>query len=144
MSRRFLQRFAAAMFAAAYGHAFAAVDINAADEAALLGIKGIGPAKARAILDERAAGGPFANAADLVQRLKGFGGQTLTRLRAKGLEIGSPVQYAPARRLVAARIVPGAPARRAAVALYRTEVSAKAQAWDRRPGPTSPSRAIRQ
>jgi competence protein ComEA len=143
MSRRFLHWFAAAAFAAAYGHAFAAVDVNAADEAALLGIKGIGPAKARAILDERAAGGPFTNAADLAQRVKGLGGQTLKRLRAEGLEIGAPVEYVPAQRLVAARIVPGAPTRAAAVALYRTEVSAKAQTWDRRPDSTSRSQAMR-
>ena len=40
---------------AAFGHAYAAVDINTANEAGLRGIKGIGPAKAKAILEERDA-----------------------------------------------------------------------------------------
>jgi competence protein ComEA len=117
MSRRFLQWFAAAALATTYGHASAAVDINVADEAALIGIRGIGPAKARAILDERAAGGPFTDAADLAQRVKGLGGRTLKRLRAEGLEIGVPTRYAPAGRLAAVRVVPRAQARPAAVAI---------------------------
>ena len=44
---------------AAFGHAYAAVDVNTANEAALRGIKGIGPAKAKAILEERDAHGPY-------------------------------------------------------------------------------------
>src|SRR5262249_31530846 len=52
MLKRFLVL--TALVASFAGQAFAAVDVNSADEDALRGIKGIGPAKARAILDERA------------------------------------------------------------------------------------------
>ncbi|MEX3957999.1 ComEA family DNA-binding protein [Trinickia sp. EG282A] len=117
MSRRFLHWFAAAALVAAHSHAFAAVDVNAADEAALISIKGIGPAKARAILDERAAGGPFRDAADLAQRVKGIGGRALERLQAEGLEIGPAIEHAPTSGAFAARGLARAQARPAAMAI---------------------------
>lgn len=117
MSRRFPHWFAAAALAAAYGQIFAAVDVNAADEAALRSIKGIGPAKARAILDERATGGPFRDASDLADRVKGFGGQALERLQAEGLAVGAAAAYAPAGRVDAVRVLSRAQARPAAVAV---------------------------
>jgi competence protein ComEA len=73
---------------AAFGHAYAAVDINTANETGLRGIKGIGPAKAKAILEERDAHGPFKDPADLSKRVKGMGGHTVERLRAEGLAVG--------------------------------------------------------
>ncbi|WP_322009945.1 ComEA family DNA-binding protein [Paraburkholderia sp. J12] len=73
---------------AACGHAFAAVDVNTANEDALRGIKGIGSARAKAILDERGAHGPFKDAADLGKRVKGMGGHTVERLQAEGLSVG--------------------------------------------------------
>ncbi|MFM0170438.1 ComEA family DNA-binding protein [Paraburkholderia sediminicola] len=73
---------------AAFGHAYAAVDVNTANEDALRGIKGIGPAKAKAILDERTAHGPFKDPADLGKRVKGMGGHTVERLQAEGLAVG--------------------------------------------------------
>ncbi|MGN6666974.1 MAG: ComEA family DNA-binding protein [Trinickia sp.] len=79
----------AAAFAAACSAAIAhAVDVNRADDTALRAIKGIGPARARAIIDERASGGPFKNADDLGQRVKGLGGQAVGRLQAEGLTVG--------------------------------------------------------
>ncbi|TAM52869.1 MAG: competence protein ComE [Paraburkholderia sp.] len=82
--------FLAAPLVAAFVSFFAhAVDVNAADEAGLRAIKGIGPAKARAIVEERATGGPFMDAGDLSRRVKGMGGQTVERLRAEGLTVGS-------------------------------------------------------
>lgn len=80
--------FAACLLAAACGRLSAAVDVNVADEAALRGVKGIGPAKARAILDERALNGPFEDASDLAARVKGFGARSLERLQAEGLSVG--------------------------------------------------------
>jgi competence protein ComEA len=86
--------FLAAPLVAAFVSFFAhAVDVNAADEAALRAIKGIGPAKARAIVEERATGGPFMDAGDLSRRVKGMGGQTVERLRAEGLTVGSQTQW---------------------------------------------------
>ena len=73
---------------AAFGHAYAAVDVNTANEDALRGIKGIGPAKAKAILEERTAHGPFKDPADLGKRVKGMGGHTVERLQAEGLAVG--------------------------------------------------------
>jgi competence protein ComEA len=78
----------AASLLAAFGHAFAAVDVNTANEDALRGIKGIGAAKAKAILDEREARGPFKDTADLGKRVKGMGGHTVERLQAEGLSVG--------------------------------------------------------
>jgi competence protein ComEA len=79
---------AAAALLAAFGHAFASVDVNTANEDALRGIKGIGPARAKAILDERGAHGPFKDPADLGKRVKGMGGHTVERLQAEGLSVG--------------------------------------------------------
>ncbi|MBB3255594.1 competence protein ComEA [Paraburkholderia bannensis] len=73
---------------AAFGQAFGAVDVNTANEDALRGIKGIGPARAKAILDERGAHGPFKDASDLGKRVKGLGGHTVERLQAEGLSVG--------------------------------------------------------
>lgn len=71
------------------GSALAAVDVNTANADALRGIKGIGPAMAKAILDERQAHGPFKDASDLGSRVKGMGGKTVSRLEAEGLSIGA-------------------------------------------------------
>jgi competence protein ComEA len=78
------------------GSALAAVDVNTANTDALRGIKGIGPAKAKAILDERQAHGPFKDAADLSSRVKGMGGTTVQRLEAEGLSIGNAPKTAAA------------------------------------------------
>ena len=94
---------AAFTLAVSIGSAFAAVDINNANSDALRGIKGIGPAKAKAILDERKAHGPFKDGADLSKRVKGMGGKTVERLQAEGLTIG------PAGAPVAAAGVAGKP-----------------------------------
>lgn len=62
------------------GAAFASpVDINTADAAALEQIKGIGPAKAQAIIDYRTQNGPFANTADLV-KVPGIGAKTVEQI----------------------------------------------------------------
>ncbi|WP_028215909.1 ComEA family DNA-binding protein [Paraburkholderia oxyphila] len=82
------QLLAAAALVAAFGQVFAAVDVNTANEDALRGIKGIGPARAKAILDERGAHGPFKDASDLGKRVKGLGGHTVERLEAEGLSVG--------------------------------------------------------
>ncbi|WP_323118522.1 ComEA family DNA-binding protein [Burkholderia alba] len=93
--------FAAAFLLGAIAQAWAAVDVNAASDDALRGIRGIGPAKARAIVDERTAHGPFKDAADLSKRVKGMGGTTVERLQAEGLTIG-PAKAAPAPQKAAA------------------------------------------
>ncbi|MDE1184402.1 helix-hairpin-helix domain-containing protein [Paraburkholderia sp.] len=65
----------------------AAVEVNSADQAALESVKGIGPAHAKAIIDERSKNGPFKDADDLATRVKGIGTKSVTNLEAAGLTI---------------------------------------------------------
>jgi competence protein ComEA len=71
--------------------AFAAVEINTADQAALDGIAGIGPATSKAILDERKKNGNFKDWSDLEQRVRGIGDRNSVKLSAAGLVVnGQP------------------------------------------------------
>ena len=56
------------------------VNINKASEAELEGLPGVGPATATAIVEERAANGPYASVDDLL-RVSGIGDKKLERLR---------------------------------------------------------------
>jgi competence protein ComEA len=69
------------------GAAFAAVNINTAPQAELESLQGIGPAKAKAIVDHRKKNGPFKSADDL-QNVNGIGPATIKRLR-KDITVGS-------------------------------------------------------
>ncbi|GAB4399775.1 MAG: hypothetical protein OHK0048_13930 [Rhodoferax sp.] len=75
--------FMAMLYAAA---CFAAVDVNKASAADLDGIKGIGPAIAQRILDERKKGN-FKNWDDFISRVKGVGELTAGKMSAEGLTI---------------------------------------------------------
>lgn len=55
------------------------IDLNAADSTALCTLPGIGPARAQAILDWRAANGPFTSAGQLLL-VEGIGEKTLEAL----------------------------------------------------------------
>jgi len=67
--------------------AFAQVDVNKADQAALDGIKGIGPKTSKTIIDERAKNGPFKDWADFEKRVKGIGEKNSTKLSEAGLTV---------------------------------------------------------
>lgn len=69
------------------GFAFAQVDVNKADAAMLDAVKGLGPAKSKAILDERAKNGDFKDWSDLQQRVKGIGDKAAMRLSSAGLVV---------------------------------------------------------
>lgn len=56
------------------------IDLNGATEAELTELPGIGPKKARAIVDERLRNGPFTSVDDL-ERVRGIGPATIDRLR---------------------------------------------------------------
>jgi competence protein ComEA len=56
-------------------------DLNAAPERHLLLLPGIGPSRARAIVEDRTRNGPFASATDL-ERVKGIGPATASALAA--------------------------------------------------------------
>ncbi len=67
--------------------AFAAVNLNTATAGDLDGIKGIGPSKAKAIIDYRSKNGPFKSVEDL-KNVKGFGEKSIAKLKDE-LTIGS-------------------------------------------------------
>lgn len=67
--------------------AWAQVDVNKADQAALDGIKGIGPSTSKAILEERKKGGDFKDWDDLQKRVKGVGEKSSEKLSQAGLTV---------------------------------------------------------
>lgn len=92
----------AATLAATMSFAFAQVDVNKADAAALDSVKGIGPAKSTAILAERKKGA-FKDWADFEQRVKGVGGKNAVKLSQAGLQVnGKPKEGAKAAPAAAA------------------------------------------
>ena len=75
----------------AAGAAFAQVDVNKADQAALDGIKGIGPAMSKTILNERQKGGNFKDWSDFEERVRGISEKKSVALSAAGLNVnGAP------------------------------------------------------
>jgi competence protein ComEA len=70
------------MFFAGIGFALAAVNINTATVDELDSVKGIGPGKAKAIVDYRSKNGPFKSVDDL-KEVKGFGEKSVAKLRGE-------------------------------------------------------------
>jgi competence protein ComEA len=66
--------------------AFAAVDVNKADQSTLETVKGIGSGVSSRILDERKKG-TFKDWADLVDRVKGVGDGNAARFSKEGLTV---------------------------------------------------------
>jgi competence protein ComEA len=86
---------AIAVLAASVNLAFAQVDVNKADAAALDSVKGVGPSMSKAILDERAKG-EFKDWADFQKRVKGVGDKRAAKLSEAGLQVnGKPKDGAP-------------------------------------------------
>jgi competence protein ComEA len=83
---------AIAVLIATTGFAFAQVDVNKADQAALDSVKGIGPKTSKAIIDERKKGGDFKDWADFEKRVKGVGEKSAVKLSNAGLTVnGQPL-----------------------------------------------------
>ncbi len=78
--KKVLVALVAVLIMAFAGLVSAAVDINSATVKELEAVKGIGPAKAKAIIDYREKNGPFKSVDDL-KKVKGFGGKTLEKMR---------------------------------------------------------------
>jgi competence protein ComEA len=88
---------AIAAFIATMGFAFAQVDVNKADQAALDSIKGIGPKISKTIVDERKKGGNFKDWTDFENRVKGIGDKNSSKLSQAGLTVnGQSKPNAPA------------------------------------------------
>jgi competence protein ComEA len=85
MIKQFL--LACATLVATMGIAFAEVDVNKADAAALDSIKGIGPKTSKLIIDERTKGGPFKDWADFERRVKGVKDKSARKLSTAGLTV---------------------------------------------------------
>jgi competence protein ComEA len=100
-----------ALFAAA---AFAAVDANKATQAELESIKGIGPAIAGKILDERKKSS-FKDWQDMVDRVSGIGENNAAKFSSEGLTVNGAA-------------FAGAPAKAAAPAAKKEDKPAKADA----------------
>jgi competence protein ComEA len=78
---------AVATLVASMGFAFAQVDVNKADAAALDSVKGVGPALSKTIIDERTKAGPFKDWADFQKRVKGVADKRATQLSKAGLQV---------------------------------------------------------
>lgn len=74
------------LFLAGIGLAMAAVNINTASLEELNAVKGIGPSKAKAIIEHREKNGPFKSLDDL-KAVKGFGDKSVDKLRGE-LSVG--------------------------------------------------------
>jgi competence protein ComEA len=79
---------AVATMIATMGFAFAQVDVNKADAAALDSVKGVGPKMSKVIIDERTKNGDFKDWADFEKRVKGIGPKNSKKLSTAGLQVG--------------------------------------------------------
>ncbi|MER2512140.1 MAG: ComEA family DNA-binding protein [Nitrosomonas ureae] len=79
------------------GTAFAAVNINTASQAELESLQGIGPAKAKAIIEHREKSGTFASVDDLAE-VSGIGQGTIKQLRDAITVEGEKATEAPAKQ----------------------------------------------
>ena len=81
-----IKRLLAILFALIAATAFAATDVNKANQAELEAIKGIGPAIAGKSLDERKKGN-FKDWPDMVERVKGVGDGNAAKFSTAGLTV---------------------------------------------------------
>lgn len=70
------------LFAAMSTAAWAAVDLNSATQSELEAVKGIGPAKAKAIVQHREKNGQF-KSLDALTEVKGFGKASVAKLKGE-------------------------------------------------------------
>lgn len=75
-----------ALFLAGISLALAAVNLNTASIDELTAVKGIGPSKAKAIVEHRDKNGPFKSVDDL-KEIKGFGDKSVDKMRGE-LSVG--------------------------------------------------------
>jgi len=72
--------------------AWAAVDLNSATQSELESVKGIGPAKAKQIVEYRQKNGPF-KSVDALADVKGFGKASVAKFKAE-LVVGGDAKAA--------------------------------------------------
>jgi competence protein ComEA len=94
---------AVATLVASMGFAFAQVDVNKGDAAALDSVKGVGPAMSKAIIDARTKGGDFKDWSDFQKRVKGVADKRAAQLSKAGLQVnGQSKEGAPLAAAAAA------------------------------------------
>jgi competence protein ComEA len=86
MFKTFVRALGALLLSLSAATAFAAADANKASQAELDAVKGIGPAMATKILDERKKGA-FKDWGDLIDRVSGVGEGNAARFSANGLTV---------------------------------------------------------
>ena len=74
-----------------------AVDINAASQDSLQSIKGVGPTRAKAIVDERDKNGRYQDSEDLSRRVRGIGEKTIHKMKEGGVTFDSEPVKRPSR-----------------------------------------------
>lgn len=74
-----------------------AIDINAASQDSLQSIKGVGPTRAKAIIEEREKNGRYQDSEDLSKRVRGVGERTIHKMREGGVTFESEVTKRPSR-----------------------------------------------
>jgi competence protein ComEA len=77
---------------ASMGFASADVEVNTGDQAALDGIKGLGPSSSKAIIAERIKGGNFKDWSDFQSRVKGIREKNAVKLSEAGLTVNGQVK----------------------------------------------------
>ena len=107
--------FAVAAMIASMGFAFAQVDVNKGDAAALDSVKGVGPSMSKAILDERSKG-EFKDWADFQKRVKGVGDKRAMKLSEAGLQVAGKSMDGAAIKPAAAKPAKAKPAEAKAAA----------------------------
>ena len=83
------QLLVALLFALSSGAAWGVVNLHTATKEELVALQGIGPAKAQAILDYRAAHGPFKSVEQL-KDVKGIGAKNFEKLKPE-LSVAGPI-----------------------------------------------------
>ena len=101
-----------ALVALCAASAFAGVELNKADQAALESVRGLGPSLSGKLLEERKKG-PYKSWDDLIERVRGVGPASAARLSGAGLTVNdspyaSGAKPVPAAKPVAAAEVKGA------------------------------------
>lgn len=129
---------------ATMGLAFADVDVNKADQAALDGVKGVGPATSKTILEERKKGGNFKDWADFESRVKGIGEKRAAALSDAGLTVNGAKKAAAASSASAAASkpasAPAAASKPASVPPAAASAAAKAAPAASAPAASAPAK----
>ncbi len=91
----------------AFNFAFAAVDLNTASMEQLQSVKGIGPAKAKAITEYRQKNGPF-KTVDELEKVPGFGAKSVSNMKPEFSIGAAAAKPAAAVKAAAAPVTPAA------------------------------------